>query len=156
MGSQGPGCAPGEGKITCPKGAAQGSFQWGFGSTQIPWESVIWFPLNKHYTHIFSQQVDGVVLKKMNPTNLATSASWIKVFPNCELAEGWHLVSPLVWAPVTYTFQGSGEDERLTGRPMPGRRKRRRNSDDLYHNSSLNLCSVLQFIKFFHIQNLIS
>lgn len=143
-------------KSPAQKERHRGVFSGGLAVHKYHWESVIWFPLNKHYTHIFSQQVDGVVLKKMNPTNLATSASWIKVFPNCELAEGWHLVSPLVWAPVTYTFQGSGEDERLTGRPMPGRRKRRRNSDDLYHNSSLNLCSVLQFIKFFHIQNLIS
>lgn len=64
------------------RGLSMGVWQ----QTNTRWESVILFPLNKHYTHFFSTGWWG--WKEWNPAIRRTSASWINVSPNAGGAGG--------------------------------------------------------------------
>lgn len=112
--------------------------------TNTRWESVILFPLNKHYTHFFSTGWWG------NAENNETRQFGAHLPPGLTFSQTLNqqeerfLVSPLILAPLRIC-QGT---ERLTRKEIPERRRKRKSS--LYH-SSLNVYCVLQFIKLFHV-----
>lgn len=90
--------------------------------------------------------------KKMKPANSDTSASWINVLPSCEQAvEGTSSFTPYLGSSDLHLWDIWLRTERLTGPQILERR--RKSSDSLYHNSSLNVYSVWQFRKFFDVCN---
>lgn len=104
---------------------------------------------------IHSRLMGNAEKKKKKPANSDTSASWINVLPSREQAvEGTSSFTPYLGSSDLNVWGIWLRTERLTSLQIPERR--RKSSDGLYHNSSLNVYSVWQFRKLIDVCNLIS
>lgn len=115
--------------------------------TNTRWESVILFPLNKHYTHFFSTGWWG------NAENNETRQFGAHLPPGLTFSQTLNEreerfpVSPLFWLLWPKSLRVWQGTERLTRKEIPERRRKTKSS---LYNSSLNVDCVLQFIKLFH------